>query len=149
MYQAVRWHFHADNFSEFFSKEKQPVITVTYGPGEKIKWEVEGKEFEKNGVLYDVVSVSKNDSDIIIQCHADTRETKFVAGYHKYMKERSKKNKTGMAVKKFFDKQIATNDLTISGLKLIEPATTPSLQPALKAGIFDVNLRPPDCCVLT
>jgi hypothetical protein len=104
IYQVGRAECHVQNFAENTHAESTKHIhSFTFQKEEMIHWESEGKEFEKDGKMYDVVSLKNTKDGIVIICKSDTKEDSIIDTYHNHLKEKSKQNNHKNSIKKIID----------------------------------------------
>ncbi len=104
IYQVGRTECHVENFAENTdSKSNKQTRSFTFQKEEHIQWETVGKEFEKNGKLYDVVSLKNTKDGIVIICKSDTKEDAIIDTYQNQLKEKSKQNNDKHSIKKIID----------------------------------------------
>ena len=104
IYQVGRAECHVQNFAENTSTEfNKHLCSFTFEHGEQIEWETKGKEFEKDGKMYDVVSLKSTKDGIVIICKTDCKEDAIIDAYHNQLKEKSKQNNHKNSIKKIID----------------------------------------------
>lgn len=104
IYQVGRTECHVQNFEENTStKSNKHLHSFTFKNEEQIEWETKGKEFEKDGKMYDVVSLKNTKNGIVIICKSDTKEDSIIETYHNQLKEKSKQNNHKNSIKKIID----------------------------------------------
>lgn len=104
IYQVGRTECHVQNFAEsIYPKSTKHTYSFTFQKEEQIKWETEGKEFEKDGKLYDVVSLKHKKDGVVVECTSDAKEDTIVDTYQNQLKEKSKSNNHKNSIKKIVD----------------------------------------------
>ena len=85
LFELERSAHHTIVFNELTKNTTlhQHKTTIVFNNASEINWEIEGKEFKLNQVLYDVISIIENNGKIIINCKSDKKEDSII-----------KKNKT-------------------------------------------------------
>jgi hypothetical protein len=76
-----------------FSKKSIPesaVLTMLFRDYASVNWEKADKEFTVNGKLYDVISIQKSDTALLIRCVSDEKEDAIVAEYQQTLKNSKK-----------------------------------------------------------
>ena len=68
------------------------IETISFPIESDIPWEKVGKEFMLNGKLYDVLSLKKTNTSIIVKCIADSKEGHIVYSYLNTL-DKNQKNK--------------------------------------------------------
>ena len=91
-HQAYHWagsiHFKADKKSAEFVFRVQSISDVD--------WEEQGKEFIRNGSIYDVKYIQMKADCILIHAFKDHRENEIIASYHASQSQEKKKHSTWM-----------------------------------------------------
>ncbi len=78
-YQFERKECQQINFKAAQKKSiNKKLLFFRFENFDNIDWEVNGKEFAQNGVLYDVVALSFIDNEVIIKCFKDKKESKIL-----------------------------------------------------------------------
>jgi hypothetical protein len=78
-YQIERSECRQINFKVAQQKSiNKKLLYFRFDNFDQIDWEVYGKEFAQNGVLYDVVAMSYIDNEVIIKCFKDKKESKIL-----------------------------------------------------------------------
>ena len=101
IYQVGRTECHLQNFTENTSSEsKKHSYSFVFQHEEQINWETKDKEIEKDGKLYDVVSIKHTEAGVVVTCVSDTKEDLIVDNYQSQLKEKSKQNHHKNSIKK-------------------------------------------------
>jgi hypothetical protein len=86
-----------------YTESTKHTYSFAFQNEEQIEWEIKGKEFEKDGKLYDVVSFKHSKDGVIIECTSDTKEDAVIDTYQNQLKEKSKSNNHKNSIKKTID----------------------------------------------
>lgn len=76
--------------------------TFSFSKDEHINWVVAGKEFIREGKLYDVVAVINTRDGVEVQCFPDPKEDKIVADFRHYLSGKPPLDTVHAKVKKYF-----------------------------------------------
>lgn len=116
------WIYQKQSNKLVKNRTKETKTTQIYiGLNEKINWVKYGKEFRKEGLLYDIISIIKSKKGLLINCHQDIKEQQFIANYYEVIKKQQNRNSPyNKFFKKIMDqKYLLDNLVLISEIEVI------------------------------
>lgn len=109
LYSLGSWIYQKESEKLVKNITRETKTTQIYiGLNDKQNWVKYGKEFRKDGLLYDVISLIKSENGVLIYCHQDIKEQNFIVNYQNLIKEQLNRNSP---YNKFFKKRIDFNYL--------------------------------------
>ncbi len=130
---------------------EKDLVRISFSAGEIPDWEQEGKEFRKNGIMYDVVRIRDSADCMIVYCIADDEETALHSTIHSLLTRQIQDDRSpaGSPVNAFSKilSQVYINsaELLVSNQGQALPSEFIYSFSAVEfAGIL--NTPPPECC---
>lgn len=80
------------------------IQTLTFPVGYMLTWEKAGKEFEYKGKMYDVLSIRKTESTLVIKCVSDHKEDGLIDAFKKEKQKKDNQPTKQFKVKHYLEK---------------------------------------------
>lgn len=94
LYQFQRTQCRTESFAQGeIQRTDRLVEALTLCDAASVVWEVPGKEFIKDGILYDIITSTGREDCLIVECFVDTKETRIVEQYQRLLQDATDHNK--------------------------------------------------------
>lgn len=123
------------------------VLSFIFTDDNPINWEKTGHEFKADGKLYDVLSICKSASGMIVNCVSDRKEDRILVAYTKHKTEtQNNREKFNFKIKiqgiKYYPSGNSTAFLCQSGIVNLMRLNKPNTSPIFR----EVLSPPPEGC---